>query len=100
MTQNTQIDEINSDNMNLNETIYQILVQKRSELVDLSTKESSKDETLAARLHEHYNVLGREEGWLKPEYDTPLSEQDNINQRKNIDAALDVLKYWIAAYNH
>jgi len=34
----------------------------------------------------------------KQEYDKPLCEQSEINQRKNIGAALDVVKFWSRLY--
>ncbi|MBT4166096.1 hypothetical protein HOE04_03600 [archaeon] len=52
----------------------------------------------AAELHSFYNQVGLKEGWLKPEYATPLSEQDKTNQVKNVDAALDVVDYWISRF--
>lgn len=50
--------------------------------------------TLAASLHDFYNKVGLKEGWLKPEYATPLSQQDKVNKLKNVLAAKDVVKYW------
>ena len=58
--------------------------------LDIAVREG----TLAAGLHAFYNQVGLNEGWLKPEYATPLSKQDLTNQRKNVLAALDVVKYW------
>jgi len=51
--------------------------------------------TLASDLHNYYNIIGQKEGWLKLEYATPLSQQDQITQIKNIEAALDVVKFWL-----
>jgi len=66
-----------------------------NELRDPNLSCSAKDGTLAADLHAFYNVVGLEEGWLLPEYATPLSEQPEVTQVKNVDAALDVVNYWI-----
>jgi len=52
------------------------------------------DNNLASELHAFYNTVGLEEGWLKPEYATPLSAQDEINKQKNINAAKSVVEYW------
>ena len=65
-----------------------------SELCSEDVDSSCKEGTLAAALHGYYNQVGLKAGWLKPEYATPLSEQDEVNKRKNILAAQDVLCYW------
>lgn len=58
-------------------------------------KDNVSDNSLAGQLHGYYNVVGIKEGWLNQEYATPLSKQDKINQQKNIDAAIDVVSFWL-----
>jgi len=74
---------------------YQALRRNLEEISSEDTGASVRDGTLAAELHGYYNQVGLKQGWLKPEYATPLSLQDNTNKRKNIAAARDVLDYWL-----
>lgn len=74
------------------ETLEQTLVQLESgELCDKIAQGR-----LPADLHEYYNQVGLRQGWLKPEYATPLSEQGKVTQIKNVDSARDVVQYWLS----
>ncbi len=77
--------------------IYKALKGALAELEAEDLEVRVQEGTLASDLHTFYNNVGLSEGWLKPEYATPLSEQDAVNQVKNIDAAKDVIKYWVGA---
>ena len=74
--------------------IEHVVEKSLQELDSGDIDEASREGTLGAYLHGFYNQVGMKEGWLKEEYATPLSEQDEVNKRKNIDAAKDVVKYW------
>ena len=71
----------------MNEKILEALNAAKTELTSIA----DIDDTVAATLHNHYNVVGVEQGWLKPEYATPLSEQSSVNQTKNIQAVVSVM---------
>lgn len=75
--------------------VYKALVYAMGELDDPDIINCIQEGTLAADLHAFYNQVDLKEGWLKPEYATPLSEQDEINQIKNIEAAKDVVRLWL-----
>src|SRR3990172_12825972 len=77
--------------------IYVTLRDTLTELTAENLGADSLDCTIAANLHEFYNAVGQKEGWLKPEYATPLSQQSKINQRKNLEAATDVIRYWVSS---
>ncbi|GEM_PF-6868960 len=77
-------------------TLYQVRAALQSD--DLAVR--VQDGTPAAELHAFYNQMGMKEGWLKPEYATPLSRQDAVNQQKNVDAALVVVNYWIPRFDY
>jgi hypothetical protein len=67
------------------------------ELKEMSSNVGKKiiNRTIAAELHEYYNQVGINEGWLKKEYATKLAKQDKTNQLKNVRAAEDVILFWL-----
>lgn len=60
-----------------------------------SALEVDWNNSLAGILHSFYNLVGEKQGWLKQEYATPLSEQNVVNKKKNVEAVLDVVKYFM-----
>ncbi len=70
------------------------ILQNSQELYSQSLDAAVKEGSLAAGLHAYYNQVGLKEGWLKPEYATPLYKQNLVNQQKNMLAAADVITYW------
>lgn len=81
--------------------VYRTLKTSLGELTEGTLESQVRDGTMAAELHAYYVRQGLREGWVTPgsEYDTPLSRQDETNQRKNIFAARDVLEYWIDIFD-
>jgi hypothetical protein len=84
----------------MNDTIKKIDLELRAALKigaqDLAAGTLS-DGNVASDLHAFYNVVGMKEGWLKPEYATPLSEQDKTTQAKNIMAVAQPIEFWVNA---
>lgn len=81
--------------------VQQVCEALKRSLEELSSEDvdsNARDGTLAAELHGYYNQVGLKEGWLKPEYATPLSRQDSTNKRKNILAVRNVLEYWAGQF--
>jgi hypothetical protein len=80
-------------------SILNTLSHERDTLVSDDLTSRVQDGMPTAELHAFYNIEGMNEGWLKPEYATPLSAQDDVNKEKNIGAALDVINYWIGQFD-
>ncbi len=81
------------------QNVYQTLNKCLDELSGSDLALNVRDGTLSADLHAYYNEVGKKEGWLKPEYATPLSQQDETNKIKNVDAAKDVVQYWLSQFD-
>jgi hypothetical protein len=74
--------------------IIQSFLRVQYAVENLLEESGFEEGTLAANLHNYYNKVGLKEGWLKPEYATPLFKQESDTQQKNVLAAQDVVKYW------
>jgi len=79
--------------------VYSTLISVRGALQSDDLAARVQDGMPAAELHAFYNQVGLKAGWLKLEYATTLSRQDATNQKKNVDAALDVIGYWISRFD-